>query len=85
MRCPLAAPVVELASVALGFVLTRRPVRLGQPDLNDYGERADYRSPAVAPLLFARTHNPLYSLARIEDSVNRLTLCAAEPNPRLNV
>ena len=37
-------PVVELASIALGFILARRLVALGQLDLNDYGERADYRS-----------------------------------------
>src|SRR5438045_2757114 len=38
-------PVVELASVALAFILARRLLGLGQLDLNDYGERADYRSP----------------------------------------
>ena len=37
-------PVVELASVALAFILARRLLALGQLDLNDYGERADYRS-----------------------------------------
>jgi hypothetical protein len=37
-------PVVELASVALAFVLARRLVSLGRLDLNDYGDRADYRS-----------------------------------------
>lgn len=34
-------PVVELASVALAFILARRLLSLGQLDLNDYGERAD--------------------------------------------
>jgi hypothetical protein len=34
-------PVVELASLALAFLLARRLLRLGQLDLNDYGERAD--------------------------------------------
>ena len=44
-------PVVELASVALAFVLARRLLALGQLDLNDYGERADYRSPAAECVL----------------------------------
>jgi hypothetical protein len=39
-------PVVEMASLALAFILARRPLALGQLDLNDYGERADYRSPS---------------------------------------
>jgi hypothetical protein len=37
-------PVVEMASLALAFILARRLLALGQLDLNDYGERADYRS-----------------------------------------
>jgi hypothetical protein len=37
-------PVVELASLALAFLLARRLLALGQLDLNAYGERADYRS-----------------------------------------
>ncbi len=37
-------PVVEMASIALAFILARRLVALGQLDLNDYGERADFRS-----------------------------------------
>jgi hypothetical protein len=44
-------PLVELASVALAFVLARRLVALGQLDLNDYGERADYRSPSAQCVL----------------------------------
>lgn len=44
-------PVVELASIALAFVLARRLVALGQLDLNDYGERADYRSPGAECVL----------------------------------
>jgi hypothetical protein len=39
--------VVELAAVALAFVLARRLLALGQLDLNDYGDRADYRSPTA--------------------------------------
>src|SRR5436190_5104485 len=37
-------PVVEMASIALAFLLARRLLALGRLDLNDYGERADYRS-----------------------------------------
>src|SRR5579859_4532179 len=44
-------PVVELASIALAFILARRLVALGQLDLNDYGERADYRSPSAECVL----------------------------------
>jgi hypothetical protein len=44
-------PVVELASIALAFILARRLLALGQLDLNDYGERADYRSPSAACVL----------------------------------
>src|SRR5579862_7907978 len=44
-------PVVEMAALALAFVLARRLVALGQLDLNDYGERADYRSPSAECVL----------------------------------
>src|SRR5438105_2797358 len=44
-------PVVEMASIALAFILAQRLVGLGQLDLNDYGERADYRSPSAACVL----------------------------------
>jgi len=44
-------PVVEMASIALAFLLARRLVALGQLDLNDYGERADYRSPGAECVL----------------------------------
>lgn len=44
-------PLVELAAVALAFILARRPLALGQLDLNDYGDRADYRSPSAACVL----------------------------------
>ena len=33
---PQQKPVVELASLALGFILARRLIALGQLDLNDY-------------------------------------------------
>jgi hypothetical protein len=44
-------PVVEMASIALAFILARRLLALGQLDLNDYGERADYRSPTAECVL----------------------------------
>jgi len=44
-------PVVEMASIALAFILARRLLALGQLDLNDYGERADYRSPSAECVL----------------------------------
>jgi hypothetical protein len=44
-------PVVELASLALAFILARRLLALGQLDLNDCGERADYRSPSAECVL----------------------------------
>jgi len=40
-------PLVEMASIALAFILARRLLALGQLDLNDYGQRADYRSPGA--------------------------------------
>jgi hypothetical protein len=44
-------PVVEMASIALAFLLARRLLALGQLDLNDYGDRADYRSPSAQCVL----------------------------------
>src|SRR5436305_10156798 len=38
-----AAPLVELASVALALILGKRIVPLGRLDVTDYGARADYR------------------------------------------
>jgi hypothetical protein len=57
-------PVVELASVALAFVLARRLVTLGQLDLNDYGERADYRSPSAECVLEVSGTEDLSELGR---------------------
>src|SRR6516165_12025076 len=37
-------PLVEMAAVALAMILAYRIVPLGQLDMTDYGERADYRS-----------------------------------------
>jgi len=44
-------PVVEMASIALAFILARRVVALEQLDLNDYGQRADFRSPSAQCVL----------------------------------
>ncbi len=44
-------PVVEMASIALAFILGRRLLALGQLDLNDSGDRADYRSPSAECVL----------------------------------
>jgi hypothetical protein len=44
-------PVVEMASIALALLLARRLLALGRLDLNDYGERADYRSPSAECVL----------------------------------
>jgi hypothetical protein len=44
-------PVVEMASIALAFIIARRILALGQLDLNDYCERADYRSPSAQCVL----------------------------------
>ena len=37
-------PIVEMAASALAFILTPHIVNLGQLDVTDYGDRADYRS-----------------------------------------
>lgn len=39
-----AAPMLELASIAMGLVLARRVVPLGRLDVTEHGDRADYRS-----------------------------------------
>jgi hypothetical protein len=44
-------PVVEMAAIALAFMLARRPLALGQLDLKEYGARADYRSPGAECVL----------------------------------
>ena len=58
--------LVELAAIALATILTSQVVNLGQLDVTNYGERADYRSldvPAVleisgteSPVEFERRH-----------------------------
>jgi hypothetical protein len=57
-------PVVELASVALAFVLARRLLALGQLDVNDYGERADFRSLAAGCVLEVSGTEDLGELGR---------------------
>ena len=37
-------PIVEMAASALAFILTPNIVNLGQLDVTNYGDRADYRS-----------------------------------------
>lgn len=37
-------PIVEMAASALAFILTPNVINLGQLDVTDYGDRADYRS-----------------------------------------
>ena len=37
-------PIVEMAASALAFILSPNIVNLGQLDVTDYGDRADYRS-----------------------------------------
>jgi hypothetical protein len=44
-------PLVELAALAVAFVLARRLVGLRRLDVNDYGERADYRAPTARCVL----------------------------------
>lgn len=39
-----AKPLVEMAAVALAFVLVKRVLHLEQWDVTEYGDRADYRS-----------------------------------------
>jgi hypothetical protein len=57
-------PVVELASIALALILARRLVALGPLDLNDYGERADYRSPTAECVLEVSGTEDLSELGR---------------------
>jgi hypothetical protein len=57
-------PVVELSSVALAFILARRLIALGQLDLNDYGERADYRAPSAECVLEVSGTEDLAELGR---------------------
>lgn len=44
-------PLIEMASVALAMVLAYRVLPLGQLDVTDYGDRADYRSLSATTVL----------------------------------
>src|SRR5439155_13460932 len=57
-------PVLELASVALAFVLAHRVLSLGQLDLNDYGDRADFRSLTASCVLEISGTETLSELGR---------------------
>jgi hypothetical protein len=57
-------PVVEMASIALAFLLAHRLLALGQLDLNNYGDRADYRSPRAECVLEISGTEDLSELGR---------------------
>jgi hypothetical protein len=44
-------PLVEMAAIALAFVLARRIVHMGQLEATAYGDRGDYRSVSVPKIL----------------------------------
>ena len=44
-------PLIEMASVALAMILAYRVLPLGQLDVTDYGDRADYRSLSASTVL----------------------------------
>lgn len=46
-----AKPLVEMAATALALILTHQIVNLGQLDVTNYGDRADYRSLDVPSVL----------------------------------
>ena len=46
-----AKPLVEMAATALALILTHQVVNLGQLDVMNYGDRADYRSLDVPSVL----------------------------------
>ena len=55
-------PMVEMAASALAFVLTPNIVNLGQLDVTNYGDRADYRSldiPSVVEISGTETASEL--------------------------
>jgi hypothetical protein len=57
-------PLVEMAATALAFVLARRVVHLGQLEVTDYGDRADYRSLKVPSVLEISGTQSLLELER---------------------
>lgn len=58
--------LVELAAIALALVLTHQVVNLGQLDVTNYGERADYRSLDVPSVLEISGTETLSEIARRE-------------------
>ena len=55
-------PIVEMAAAALAFILTPNIVNLGQLDVTNYGDRADYRSldiPSVVEISGTETASEL--------------------------
>src|SRR5437588_4896603 len=59
-----AKEVVELASVALAFALTRRVLGLRQLVVTSYGQRADYRLPTASRVLEVSGTETLSELGR---------------------
>ena len=57
-------PIVEMAASALAFVLTPHIVNLGQLDVMNYGDRADYRSLDMQSVLEISGTETLSELAR---------------------
>ena len=57
-------PMVEMAASALAFILTSNIVNLGQLDVTDYGDRADYRSLDMQSVLEISGTEVLSELAR---------------------
>ncbi len=65
-----AKPMVEMASSALAFVLTPHIVNLGQLDVTNYGDRADYRSlDAQSVLEISGTETPSELTRRHQEKV----------------
>ncbi len=56
--------LVEWAAIALASILTHRVVNLGQLDVTNYGERADYRSLDAPSVLEISGTETLSELAR---------------------
>lgn len=56
--------LIELAAIALALILTHRIVNLGQLDVTNYGDRADYRSVDVPSVLEISGTETLSELTR---------------------
>ena len=57
-------PLVEMAATALALILAHRVVNLGQLDVTNYGDQADYRSLDVLGVLEISGTESLSELAR---------------------